>query len=66
MNDEVFTIATAASAVSSYKVQLKFDGETASSGKYYKVIYTSGISSGSRVLCARVSGTWVVLGVIRA
>lgn len=64
--DEVFVIATAASTVSNYKVQLLFDGETVSSGKYYKCINTTALGNGSRVLCARVSGTWVVLGVIRA
>lgn len=61
---EPFAVAVTASAMSNYKAELLFDGETQSSGKKYRSIY-SGISNGTRVLCARVSGTWVILGPLR-
>lgn len=67
MNDEndVFVIAEAAGSVSSYRVKVLFPGETTASGKTYQVLNTSGVSQGVRVLCARVSGSWVVLGALR-
>lgn len=48
--------------VSGSKMQLLFDGEPTASDKYYRGLAT--VSVGSRVLCARVSGTYVVLGEI--
>ena len=67
MTDEndVFVIAEAAGAVSSYRVKLLFPGETTASGKTYQVLNTTGVALGVRVLCARVSGSWVVLGALR-
>lgn len=67
MNDEndVFVIGEAAGAVSSYRVKVLFPGETTASGKTYQVLNTTGVSNGVRVLCARVSGSWVVLGALR-
>ena len=67
MNDEnnVFMIAEAAGAVSSYRVKLLFPGESSASTKTYQVLNTTGVSNGVRVLCARVSGSWVVLGALR-
>lgn len=66
-NEGIFRIATLASSVSNYKAELLFDGETQSSGKKYKVLYPAStyLLSGYRVLCVRVSGSWVVLGAIR-
>ena len=66
--DEVFAVAVAASTPSNNRVELLFDGETVSSGKLYKILRPASgyIASGNRVLCARVSGTWVVLGMIPA
>lgn len=46
--------------VSGNKMQLLFDGEQTASDKYYKGLAT--VSVGKRVLCARVYGTYVVLG----
>lgn len=67
MNDEndVFVIGEAAGSVSSYRVKVLFPGETTASGKTYQVLNTTGVSNGVRVLCARVSGSWVVLGALR-
>lgn len=44
---------------------VQFDGEDAASTKAYKRIYGLTIATGDRVLCARVSGTYVVIGAIR-
>ena len=48
---------------SKYEYKIKFDGDTAEAQKYYKSTRIS-ISTGSRVLCARVSGTWIIIGKI--
>lgn len=56
---EEHRIATVAD-VSGTKMQLRFDGEETPSGKYYRGIAVC--AAGKRVLCARVSGTYVVLG----
>lgn len=63
--NDVFVIAEAAGSVSNYRVKVLFPGETTASGKTYQVLNTSGVSQGVRVLCARVSGSWVVLGALR-
>lgn len=47
------------------KAVVQFDGEDTASTKAYKRIYNTTIASGDRVLCARVSGTYVVIGIIR-
>lgn len=67
MTDEndVFVIGEAAGAVSSYRVRVLFPGEASASTKTYQVLNTSGVAQGVRVLCARVSGSWVVLGALR-
>lgn len=44
---------------------VQFDGEDTASTKAYKRIYGVTITTGDRVLCARVSGTYVVIGAIR-
>ena len=46
---------------SKYEYKIKFDGDTAEAQKYYKSTQIS-ISTGTRVLCARVSGTWSIIG----
>lgn len=48
---------------SKYEYKIKFDGDTAEVQKYYKATQIS-ISTGTRVLCARVSGTWIIIGKI--
>ena len=48
---------------SKYEYKIKFDGDTAEAQKYYKSTQIS-ISTGPRVLCARVSGTWIIIGKI--
>lgn len=52
------------SAVSGYTVRLLFDGEDAAGEKYYKFSKNLSLSVGDRVLCAAVSGTWVVIAEI--
>ena len=64
-DNDVLIVATAAGSVSSYRVKVLFPGETTASSKTYQVINTTGVANGVRVLCARVSGTWVVLGPLR-
>lgn len=63
--NDVFVIGEAAGAVSSYRVRVLFPGEASASTKTYQVLNTSGVAQGVRVLCARVSGSWVVLGALR-
>ena len=48
---------------SKYEYKIKFDGDMAEAQKYYKSTQIS-ISTGTRVLCARVSGTWIIIGKI--
>ena len=60
--NDSFVVATAAGSVSSHRVKVLFPGETTASSKTYQVIYSTGVANGVRVLCARVSGTWVVIG----
>lgn len=47
---------------STYNYRVKFDGDTEASQKYYKTMDNLSITIGKRVLCARVSGTWIILG----
>lgn len=63
--NDVFVIGEAAGSVSSYRVKVLFPGESSASTKTYQVLNTSGVAQGVRVLCARVSGSWVVLGALR-
>ena len=64
-DNDVLVVATAAGSVSSYRVKVLFPGETTASSKTYQVINTTGVANGVRVLCARVSGSWVVIGPLR-
>ena len=63
---EIFAVATCASSLSSGTVKLLLPGETTASSKYYKVLNTVGVSNGARVVCVKISGTWVVLGSFNA
>lgn len=63
---EIFTVATCASNLSGGAVKLLLPGETTASAKYYKVLNNVGITNGARVICVRMSGTWVVLGSFNA
>lgn len=63
---EIFTVATCASNLSSGTVKLLLPGETTASLKYYKVLNNVGVSNGARVVCVKMSGTWVVLGAFNA
>ena len=47
------------------KAVVRFDGEETNSGKEYKRIYGNTITAGDRVLCAKLNGTYVVVGAIR-
>lgn len=49
---------------STYTYKIKFDGDEAASQKFYKTMGNLSITIGKRVLCARVSGTWIILGRI--
>ena len=61
MIDEDLFVATCASNLTSGTVKLIFPGETTASGKYYKVLNTTGITNGTRVIVAKTSGTYVVV-----
>lgn len=60
MNDELI-VATCASNLIVGKVKLLLPWETAASDKYYNVLNTTGISNGTRVIVAKMSGTYVVI-----
>lgn len=63
MTDDLF-IATVASYSSSLGVTLILPGETEPTAKRYRVATSSTLSTGNRVLVAKVSGTYVILGRI--
>lgn len=56
----VATIGTYSSSGST----LIFPGASAPTEKKYKRLGSDSIANGSRVLCAKVSGTWIILGRI--
>ncbi len=60
-----FAIATV-QAVHGDGIQLVFDGEEIPTNKKYKVLKSCSARAGDKVLCAKASGTCVVLGVIAA
>lgn len=58
-------LATVAAVDSSKGLQLTFDGQSEASQKFYKILKTGSTpSTGARVLVAKLSGTYVVLGQI--
>lgn len=44
--------------------KVKFDGESIASEKIYKRLSSYSVADGDRVLLARISGTYVILGKI--
>lgn len=60
---EIF-VATVTQYSSSLGARLRIDGQPEASDKYYKRLYGVTVSAGSRVLVAKVSGTYVILGRI--
>lgn len=64
-NKEILRMATVTERNgSTYTYKIKFDGDEAASQKFYKTMDNLSITIGKRVLCARVSGTWIILGRI--
>lgn len=57
-----FRLATVADYNSSTGSTLKFAGESSASAKRYKRISGVTFSTGDRVLVARISGTYVIIG----
>ena len=55
-------IATVADYNSSSGSTLKFDGESSATSKRYKRISGITFATGNRVLVAKVSGTYVIIG----
>ena len=58
-------MATVTSYTSLSGTQLRFDGESAGSTKRYKRLSTYTPATGDRVLLAKVSGTYVILGKVQ-
>ena len=63
MIEQIFTAK--AGTVSANGVTLILPGQATATQKSYTVLYGVTVSAGDMVLCARVSGTYVVLGVTR-
>lgn len=49
---------------STYQYKVKFDGNSEASQKYYKSLGGLYLSAGTRVLCLKVSGTWIIMGKV--
>lgn len=64
MDNSPFRMAKVISYTTTTAV-VQFDGESAASTKAYKRIYGITITTGDRVLCAKVSGSYVVIGACR-
>lgn len=45
-------------------VRLRFDGESEAGSKFYKVLNGAAVTAGYRVLVLKISGTYLVLGMI--
>lgn len=52
-------LATVAAKNGTYWASLKFDGDDTASTKFYRSLVS--VSVNNRVLCAKVSGTWVII-----
>lgn len=64
-NKEILRMATVTERNgSTYTYKIKLDGDTEASQKFYKTMDNLSITIGKRVLCARVSGTWIIIGKI--
>ena len=55
-------LATVVNHNSSTGTTLLFDGESEATTKRYKRLYSASLSANYRVLCAKVSGTYIILG----
>ena len=55
-----------AGTISETGVTLMLPGQTVATGKSYKVLQGVAVAAGDLVLCARLSGTYVILGVVTA
>lgn len=62
---EVFKIGTVTALFPNGNAKIKFDGESIASQKKYSYISTYTAMVNDRVMLARVSGTWVILGKIK-
>ena len=60
---EQLRLATVA-GVSSYGVRLTLDGQSSAGSKQYKQLAGQSLSTGDRVLVAKVSGSYVIIGKI--
>lgn len=49
---------------STYQYKVKFDGDSEASQKYYKTLGELYLTTGARVLCLKVSGTWIIMGKV--
>lgn len=49
---------------STYQYKVKFDGDSEASQKYYKTLGGLYLTTGARVLCLKVSGTWIIMGKV--
>ena len=59
-----FVVATVGDYNSSTGTTLIFPGQTTASQKRYKRLYNVSLSAGQKVLVAKLSGTYVILGRI--
>lgn len=58
------TIGSVSGSTTSRKATLIFDGAESATEKAYKIMNNASLYSGSRVLIAKVSGSYVILGSI--
>lgn len=63
MAQQIFRLGTVAAVYTSggSGITVKFDGESSASDKRFKCNTEASFYAGQRVLCANVSGTWIVL-----
>lgn len=64
-NNDVFSLATITAYVSSKGCQIKMDGETSGTTKWYRRLSSTVYSVGDRVLVAKIAGSYVVIGMLR-
>ena len=62
---EIFKLGTVTALFPNGNAKIKFDGESTVSQKKYSYISTYVATINDRVLLARVSGTWIILGKIK-
>lgn len=59
MDNTAFALATVA-GVHTDGLSLQMDGQAEATSKHYKCNTTATFAAGDRVVCLRISGTWVV------